>query len=765
MTEADHDDTHDSVSAERRDTEVAAEQSRVHQCYARLDQLRAVTEHELDDVRKQVATGSHQLRSERDAFAALHERRLKQLWSVEQQLVFGRLDFADAEHLYVGRLGLSTSEDASRILVDWRAPAATSFYQATAARPMGVIRRRHIRLVDRTVDSLEDEVLNADAFEASDLTQLRGDGALMVALSASRTGQMRDIVSTIQSEQDRIIRDELKGILVVQGGPGTGKTAVALHRAAYLLYTHRDKLERHGVLVVGPSQVFLNYIEHVIPSLGETGVVSMTAGELFPGVHAHIYDPPDVAKLKGDIVMAQVVRNAVRDRQLLLDHPREFTLDGRRIVLHPRTIRRARDEARRSRKPHNEARDVFLKSVLKTVTKDVVSTMGRTVDDELRAEVEAEVREYPPLRTLLNRLWLPLTPQQLISRLIALPDRLEKACRGTGLTMRDQSLLWRDLDTPWTVDDIPLLDEAAELLGADEVAQQQQQAHVKQRQDDLEYADKVLDMIDMTGLVSREELANRFRESTSSITVAERAAADRTWTFGHVVVDEAQELSAMMWRLLVRRCPRRSMTVVGDLAQTRSAGGIRDWMHDLRTRTGGSVRVEKLTVNYRTPERVLDLATAVAAANGHPTTMASSVRVGQPPTIVHVVRDRLVPITENIIRARLSEDDFEGTIAVITPDGGTDRLAGELSSALKSTASVISGLHVHEHGMTADITVLNAHESKGLEFDDVLLIEPADIMAEPAGRASLYVGMTRPTQRLTVIHSRPLPEGFNCSAL
>jgi DNA helicase IV len=269
------------------DRELAAEQAYVDELYTRLDEARTRAADALDDVRRAPTAGTPGSRSERDAFAELHSERLSALRAVEDRLCFGRLDLHDGDRRYVGRIGLHDDEGA-QLLVDWRAPAAEAFYRATAAQPGDVVRRRHLSTRGRYVVGVEDDVLDLEAFEQSgaDAQAVTGDGALMLALDAHRTGRMRDIVATIQAEQDRIIRSPLQGVLVVEGGPGTGKTAVALHRAAFLLYAHRERIAKSGVLLVGPSPVFLRYVEQVLPSLGETGVLLRTASELFPGVSA-----------------------------------------------------------------------------------------------------------------------------------------------------------------------------------------------------------------------------------------------------------------------------------------------------------------------------------------------------------------------------------------------------------------------------------------------------------------------------------------------
>ncbi len=273
----------DDRSVTTQSSGIEAEQVVVDVLYSRLDALRDEAGERLGEIRRTGPSGSPQNRSERDAFATLYEDRIAQLDAVEDRLVFGRLDLLNDERLYVGRIGLSDADHAP-LLTDWRAPAARAFYSATAANPSGVIKRRHLTTQGRVVTAVEDDVLDVDALEESGLGEtLAGEGALLAALGARRTGRMGDIVATIQAEQDAVIRAPLTGALVVQGGPGTGKTAVALHRAAYLLYHHRDLLESRGVLLIGPSQSFLRYIDHVLPSLGETGAVSTTLGGLVRG--------------------------------------------------------------------------------------------------------------------------------------------------------------------------------------------------------------------------------------------------------------------------------------------------------------------------------------------------------------------------------------------------------------------------------------------------------------------------------------------------
>src|SRR5690625_4244598 len=341
--------------------------------------------------------GTHQNRSERDAFATLYEDRLALLESVEHRLVFGRLNLDAGESRYIGRIGL-LSEDHQPILTDWRAPAARPFYQATAANPQGVRMRRHIQTKDRTVIAIEDDLLDLDA--VGDETELVGEGALMAALAEHRTGRMGDIVATIQAEQDRIIRSDVDGVLVVQGGPGTGKTAVALHRAAYLLYAHRKRLQRSGVLIIGPSPVFLRYIEQVLPALGETGVVSMTLGELVPGVEVQRWEPDEIAEIKGRAVWEKIIARAVRARQRVLPE-QDLNIGGIRIRLKSSDIRTASTRSRRTGQPHNQARLTFVRTMLNFLAAQYQEVAEHAKEEELGDIIE-ELRRAHDVRVALN---------------------------------------------------------------------------------------------------------------------------------------------------------------------------------------------------------------------------------------------------------------------------------------------------------------------------------------------------------------------------
>ena len=735
--------------------QIAAEQAHLDRLYQRIDELSASTEQQLRRVRSAGSQGTPQARSERDAFAQTLEQRLGQLRNVQDRLCFGRLDLLTGERHHIGRVGLS-DEHQEKLLVDWRAPVAAPFYQATPAAPAGVLLRRHLTTRGRSVVGLDDEVMDLDAIDDEQRAALHGEGALMAAVRAPRTGRMGDIVATIQGEQDRIVRDELGGVLVVQGGPGTGKTAVALHRAAYLLFTHRQRLERSGVLVVGPGPLFLRYIEQVLPSLGESGVVMATPGTLFPGVQATGDDADDVAAVKGDARMAAVLERAVSDRQRLPDEDVELKVGSHRITLTRAAVAASRARARATGAPHNEARVTFVKDLLRHLAGRLADSMGQPLSEDLRAELDADLRDTRDVRVTLNLLWMPLSPRRFLADLLATPVRLESA--GQVLTGAERAALQRDRDQPWTLSDVPLLDEVAELVGDDGEADRVTAYHRQQeRATALEYARGVLEMTgDRAPGVSVDMLADQFASTGAAMSVVDRAAADRTWAFGHLVVDEAQELSPMMWRLLGRRCPARSWTVVGDLAQRGSVAGAASWAGALDPVAAGRWRVRELSVSYRTPARVMAVADGMATAAGLPVTPVVSVREGVEPPRSHrrdVGDDGAVV---SVVRRLLADAD-EGTLAVVAPTRDVPRLSAALDAALPG--QVGDG---HRRALSARVSVLGPEEVKGLEFDDVVVVEPATVIAASSrGRSDLYVALSRPTRRLVVVHGQELPAGMD----
>jgi DNA helicase IV len=738
-------------------SELRAEQAHLDLLYARLDEVRADTAARLAQLSRVGTAGTPAGRVERDAFLALHRENLQRLSAVEERLCIGRLDLRDGSR-YIGRIGL-TAPDGGRLQLDWRAPAAQPFYRATPAEPDGAVSRRHLSTSGRTLTGIQDEVLDLDAFAATGrgTETVSADDVLMLSLNAARTGRMRDIVATIQAEQDRIIRAPAAGVLVVQGGPGTGKTVVALHRAAYLLYAHRDRLSRSGVLVVGPNNRFLDYISQVLPSLGETGVVLATAGQLYPGIDAQASEPAAAVAVKGDRRMVRVLAAAVRARQRVPREPIGLDVEGSRLVLYPADVEQARQRAQHSRKPHNQARVRFVTDLVRRLAMQLATVLNTDFDDDRRAELIGAVRESPDVRRELNLCWMPVSPEKLLRDLYADPELL--AAVAPGLTAAERRALARPRSAPWTPADVALLDEAAELLGEPEVADDAAAARAAERASELEYAGRVLDMVgelapDAAKMTTAAALAERYGAVAERRELVAEAAGDRSWAFGHVVVDEAQELSAMQWRVLMRRCPSRSMTVVGDPAQTGSPAGARSWAEVLGRYVGQRWRLAELTINYRTPEPIMLAAADLLAANGITTTELTSARTGgQPPTATRAERS-LPETTAGVIGAELARLDTDGggQLAVIGP--ADEQLAAELLAAMP------------EH-VRADerLSMLTAGQAKGLEFDVVVLVEPAAIIAGSGARADhrasdLYVAMTRCTRRLRVVHRLPLPEGL-----
>lgn len=742
------------------DADLSHEREYVRGLYARLDELREEKRGQLDAVRKAGAIGSMQNVSERDAFAAMYEDRLAQLDAVENRLVFGRLDFDGGEQQYIGRIGLST-DDLRRLMVDWRAPEASHFYQATAFDRQGVRRRRHLILQGREVKAIEDDVLDAEMLDGS--TSHQGEGALLAALNSKRTGRMADIVSTIQAEQDRIIRAPMPGALVVQGGPGTGKTAVALHRAAYLLYSHRERLKSAGVLLVGPSSSFMKYIERVLPSLGETGVVMSSVGRLMPGITAVPEGDARVAALKGSRRMVDLVAAAVANRQRVPAGDRILEVEGYKLLLTPRQVRRARDKARATGKPYNEARNTFVKILLRELTEQLqskveASNAGNTADRSYLAE---DVRQSRDVRVAVNLCWMPMTPEQLVSELFSRRSILDAV--GSALTEEERDLLRRPADSPWTEADVPLLDEAAELLGELDASTGHEAARREaERRRDLENAQQALNNVDaalrevgLNGVIEAEDLADYQQGPEARMTAAERAVGDRTWAYGHIIVDEAQELSYMQWRLLVRRCPLKSFTIVGDIAQTSSAAGASSWSRALTPFFGDRWTLEELTVNYRTPAQIAEAAARMAAAAGLVVSAPKAVREGRWEPVV----DRVGPggVVERLLAVLPEEiEAADGGLVAVIAEGN---LAGTAREALRGAygGRVGSGAGSFEQ----DIVVIDPREAKGLEFDVVVVLEPAALLDHEHGKVGdLYVAMTRPTQRLRLIAEGPIPAGI-----
>ncbi|MEU6643010.1 ATP-binding domain-containing protein [Saccharomonospora sp. NPDC046836] len=758
-----------------KNAEIVAEQRYVSLLYGRLDDERDLAERRLTEALRS-GGGPPQAQAEREAATAANSDRLAQLGAVEQGLCFGRLDFVDGHDgdspLYIGRLGLFDDNDDYRpLLVDWRAPAARPFYLATAASPDGVRRRRHLRTLTRRVVGIDDEVLDLGSAETSDHLGLAGEAALLAALERRRTGEMSDIVATIQAEQDRIIRADPGGVLVVQGGPGTGKTAVALHRAAFLLYTYRHQLNTRGVLVVGPNSTFLRYIGQVLPSLGETGVLLATVGELYPGLAATGTDSPEAAEIKGRAVLADVLAEAVRDRQAVPESVLEIDVEGDVLTLDRATCEKARERARRTLRPHNLARRVFADRLLDALAVQAAERLESSVLDDVpdipldddedddgdlldahdHAAIRQELDDDEAVRSALESLWPRLTPQELLSDLLTTRERLESAA-GEYLTEQERAALLRLPGSLWTPADVPLLDELAELLGEDDTEararrtrrEREERAYAEGVLHVLEQDDELIDeeMIRVRDVLDAELLAER-QEARSELTAAQRAARDRSWTFGHVIVDEAQELSAMDWRTLMRRCPSRSMTIVGDVSQTGSPAGTSSWGDVLSPYVADRWRLRELTVNYRTPAEIMDLAARVLATIDPDLRAPVSVReAGVAPWQESLPRTEITTCIRSIVDTELAEV-AGGTVAVLVPAGLEGPVAAELADADAAAEDD-----------DPRVSVLTVERAKGLEFDAVVVVAPDEIAGQSArGLNDLYVALTRATQRLGIVHT------------
>ncbi|WP_406364312.1 HelD family protein [Streptomyces sp. NBC_01579] len=720
------------------------EQQFVSLAHERLDQLRAAAEAAMHATIAQLSTG-RQARVERDIGVAEHSASLAALNAAVTGLCFGRIDRRDGVTYHIGRIGIR-QDDAERtpLLIDWRAPVARPFYLATGYEPMGLRRRRHITTQGRTVTDLHDEIMDLADTTRTGYESHDADEVLLAALTSARTGRMGDIVSTIQAEQDHIIRAPQRGVLVVEGGPGTGKTAVALHRAAYLLYADREQLAKRAVLIVGPNPAFLGYIGDVLPSLGETGVLLSTVAELFPGVHATGTDSPAAAAVKGRADMAGVLAGAVRDRQQVPEkgEPIVIAHDDGELILDWDMAVEARHKARETGLPHNLALPTFAFRIIDDLTTQLADRIGADPyggpnflgPDDI-AQLGKGIAASAEVHAAITSLWPPLTPQEFLA------DYLEEP---THLAEDDAELLRRVKQAAWTPADVPLLDEAAELLGADDSAARAAAEAERARQ--IAYAQGVLDVsyasrtyefedkedIDEDAsevlaahdIIDAERFAER-QEEADHRSAAERAAADRTWAFGHIIVDEAQELSAMAWRLLMRRSPTRSMTLVGDPAQTGDLAGCDSWQEILAPYVQDRWQLARLGVNYRTPAEIMEYAAERRRATDPAFEPPRSIRAtGARPW------ERTLPLAE-VAGLAEAETPAEGRLAVIAP---------------RELHAQLTGLDDGPLDLHRPVVLLDPRQAKGLEFDTVLVVAPGLMTPN-----DLYVALTRATQRLGII--------------
>ena len=687
--------------------ELEAEQAYLDHAYECLEESKRVAE----SLRHAVETtpgGTYQNRLERDVMWDRADARLAHLELGDLALIFGRIDTEPksgggegverpSESYYIGRLAVA-DEHRDPVVVDWRAPVAESFYRATGRDPMSLRRRRHFASRGRVLLGIDDELFGS-ATEALDQGEVQGYGALISALEESRSGKLSDIVATIQVEQDEIIRSELPGIVVVQGGPGTGKTVVALHRAAYLLYSHRFPLEGQGVLVVGPNRVFLSYIEQVLPSLGEAGVEIAVLADLVPNVRVIGFDTEQVARVKGDLRMIDVVRRAVHDRERALRSSLRVPYGLQHLVVTPRETEEIVSQARRRFRTHNAGR--------KLVEQLLFERLAASSRSEDSVEVVRErTRRDPLVREALERMWPVLTPAELLNDLFGSPGLLRSASRK-ALEPDEWKLLARErlhdaTQVVFTNHDVPLLDEALELLGP----------------------------------------RPRFKD------------ADAIRTYGHIVVDEAQDLSPMELRVLDRRSLNGSMTIVGDIAQATGAWAHDDWesvLDHLPARR--QPRRAELTVGYRVPGPIMELASKMlhlAAPGLQPPTSIRS--TGDAPIVTGTTDAHLDVVLGESVRRELDAIGT-GNVGVVVPGSLVDRVASALGAA------GIDHGRATRQGLDKQVTVVPTALVKGLELDSVIVVEPGLILTQEArGPQSLYVSLTRSTKRLSIVHTDDLPD-------
>ncbi|MBA2388388.1 MAG: AAA family ATPase [Acidimicrobiia bacterium] len=703
--------------------ELAEEQAYLDHAYTCLERTR-VSAWRVRSLHEADLGGTHQARFERNAVDEALVKRLTDLDLGSASLMFGRIDRLGedptdgVESFHIGRLAVA-DEEREPVVIDWRAPVAEPFYRATGRDPMGLVRRRHFAVEGPRLLGLEDELFGEGHLgvgqddglggDRPDGIAIRGYSTLLASIERGRTGTLSDIVATIQAEQDEIIRSPQAGVLVVEGGPGTGKTVVALHRAAYLLYTHRFPLEDQGVLVIGPNPVFLRYIDQVLPSLGEAGVEQVVPAHLVHDVHFARpgIDPgesDETVRVKGDTRMSDVIDRAVRDRErpLRSDVVIPFRTGYLRLTAaeSTRIVRAARRRFRR----HNSGRR-FVEAELWSA----LASSWRT--DDLTVEtVRTAMRSERAVREALERMWPLLTPAQLLHDLFGSRGLVRRAVGSSFPDVDAVTALYRPRrddvsDVRWTDSDVALLDDAREALGP-----------IPDRHGRIDEADEVR-------------------------------------TYGHIVIDEVQDLSPMQLKMARRRSLNGSMTVVGDIAQATGSYVPDSWddvvehLPDKRP-----ARIIGLSVGYRIPEQIMDLANRVMRHATPGVRAPRAVRPGDaPPEIVAV--DGRTTVYEQAARETAElVATVGGNVAVVV----SDTSATEMSAALDA-AGIAHG-HASRNGIDEAVTVVPVSVAKGLELDGVVVVEPADIVRDQvSGLRALYVALTRSTQRLTVVHRKPLP--------
>lgn len=728
------------------DREVASEQAFVDRVYRQLERAGQAAQQLAKEGHSRGRLGHEGGLVERDAMVFQAAKRIAQLDAAHEGLVFGRLDMTaevDSQPRYVGRIGLR-DDDRDSLIIDWRAPAAAVFYQATAAEPQEVIRRRVLRCTGPRVVGVEDELLDAEALTEAEAAgrelPIVGEGALMAQLSRARDRSMHSIVATIQAEQDKAIRAPGKGVVSISGGPGTGKTVVALHRAAYLLYNDRRRYESGGVLIVGPSGVFMRYIERVLPSLGETAVALRSLGEVVDGFRATRHDEPAVADVKGSARMAELMRRAAR--QQAPGSPNEYRVFWRddRLALDRGVLGRVRRNLM-SQGRRNKQLPRVSAALLDAMWRQVRGERGR---EQGREKFDDEMLSRDDFLDFALSWWPPLDAPTVLGWLRD-PEFLARVAEGV-LSTEEQRLLLKSWSgstatADLSIEDMPLLDELRYALG-----------DVPQKADDER--DDPLAVIE--GAVDIQEL----------MTASDReyAPSGRAWAppthsieddgFAHVLIDEAQDLTPMQWRMVGRRGRAASWTIVGDLAQSSWPAPDESAAARAAALEGKPVHEFHLSTNYRNSAEIYDFAAAYAERVGLRADLPDAVRrTGVAPKVVSGVTD-LEAATREVVVSTAGQ--VAGTVGIVVPAARRSEVNAWLASwpeladdARGARAAIDSSVPPSGDDR---VVVLTGLDTKGLEFDGIVVVSPDEIEAESAtGRATLYVVLTRATQLLTTV--------------
>jgi hypothetical protein len=687
---------------------IGADETRLEEIERALVAARADVERRLAVARRVDSDGQDAMDRDIAVYGLVSRQTMLRRFAID--LCLGKIVSDEGEVLYIGRTGL-VSAGGKRLLIDWRAPAAEPFFAATHQNPMGLVMRRRFRWKLGRVVDFWDEVFDASALESD--VALDDQSAFIRSLGASRTPQMRDVLGTIQADQDAIIRASASDALVVDGGPGTGKTVVALHRAAFLLYADRRISERGGggVLFVGPNDRYLSYVDDVLPSLGEDSVTIATLRRLTPeGERALPEADPRVASLKGSARFEDAIARIVRGYERVPTQEIVIPTSWADVEVDPEDWAEA-FEAADDGTAHNDAQGIVWEELLDILTAKV---------DEMPPHLaRRELENHAGLREVFEKVWPMLDPAGLVGALWTSPGLLERAT--PWLSSDDRALLARERSDAWTTADLPLIDAARDLMGdpAATARRRQRDRALAAERDRIESVVDYLSDTDEDGegvalMLGAADMQERLIDEGALPTLTvDRLAGP----FAHVIVDEAQELTDAEWRMLIRRCPSKSFTIVGDRAQARH--GFADSWRDRLARVGISrTSVSRLTINYRTPAEIMAGAEPVIRASLPDANVPTSVRSSGTP-----VRRGPVVSLDQVLDEWLAEND-EGTACVI---GGTRVVDRER------------------------VTFMSAADSKGLEFDLVVLVEPAALGSGIEGAVDRYVAMTRATKELVVL--------------